>query len=933
MVLGCAFGAATLAAFVLWRLAEGPIPLRALDRPLGDALAALVPDVTVRVGTTALVRVGRAVALEVGDVRLLAPDGASALSLAHVRVRPSLGALLRGRVVIARVDVDDAVLRLVRRADGGLALGEGVGAALALGGAAGSTRPAARGVVALPRIALARSRVSLDDRRAGGTIALSDVDLVVSPRAGGFEGSLAATVDLASAAPPLRGSVRAPLRAEVGVDLAADGTPVEVRFVVTADVGELVPGDAPGPPLPLADVAAEGRYRPDRETLDLGRLAATIGGSRLDAKMRVVLGTSPIAGLAGTVDELTLAALARLWPGELAGEARSWIAARLREGELRRCRVRLGAPVPGTPDGASAATPSTPADATEAAATASTPADATETAATPLTPAEVAAAAANAVDVTCDFRGVAADYLPPLDGIRDAAGSARLTAERLTVDVRGGRVGGCRVDGGTFVMDLAAEPPRAMITAGVSGPTAEVLAIVEKPPIAFTPPLGIARATVGGESRVHAELRLPIATTVGPSDVAVRATAELSEARLPPLAVGIGMEHGTLAVRIDGGRVEIDGTTTMTGFPLVTGPVRLALAVAPGAALGERALAIAIDGDGVAARGTGRMAGDVLTAFTVDQVRLAGTDVAGTIARTPRGGYDVTLAGASLDLDRLLAGRPLGAGDAAAIGPPLAVKLDLGRVRTVRGLELRGVGGTLTVADGRVAALDLRGGLVDPAGTVAATLAVGPGPRRLTLSSDQAGRVLQALGGLQQIVGGTLALDATTDARGPFAALAGTLVVRDFKVVRAPVLAKLLGVGSLGGIAALVQGEGMPMSEARLPFRRDGTRLELHDVRAVGAVGLTADGVLDTGAGTCDLRGNVIPAYTLNSALGRVPVLGRFLVGARGDGVFGIDYRVRGRTADPTVRVNPLTSVAPTVLRSWFVDPFTRVPARRHGVR
>jgi hypothetical protein len=191
---------------------------------------------------------------------------------------------------------------------------------------------------------------------------------------------------------------------------------------------------------------------------------------------------------------------------------------------------------------------------------------------------------------------------------------------------------------------------------------------------------------------------------------------------------------------------------------------------------------------------------------------------------------------------------------------------------------------------------------------------------------------MRAFAGLEQIVGGSLALDGTTDATGPTAALAGTLVVRDFKVVRAPVLAKVLGLGSLGGIAALVDGEGLPIREARFPFRWDGKRLTLHDVRALGAIGVTADGVLDFSAaaggdrviGMCDFRGNVIPAYTLNSTLGRVPVLGRFLVGGKGQGVFGIDYRVTGPMANPTVRVNPLTSVAPTVLRSWFIDPFLK---------
>ena len=202
------------------------------------------------------------------------------------------------------------------------------------------------------------------------------------------------------------------------------------------------------------------------------------------------------------------------------------------------------------------------------------------------------------------------------------------------------------------------------------------------------------------------------------------------------------------------------------------------------------------------------------------------------------------------------------------------------------------------------------------------------------MTADQAGSLLHALFGIDQIVGGSLVLDAATDERGPQAFLEGKLVIRDFKIVRAPVLAKVLSVGSLGGIAALVQGEGLPVSKARFRFRWEDGRLAVRDVRAVGAVGLTADGVLDPKAATCDVRGNVIPAYTLNSALGKIPLLGQLLVGGKGEGVFGIDYRVSGKLADPTVRVNPLTSVAPTVLRTWFVDPFMdkpggAAPARR----
>lgn len=226
--------------------------------------------------------------------------------------------------------------------------------------------------------------------------------------------------------------------------------------------------------------------------------------------------------------------------------------------------------------------------------------------------------------------------------------------------------------------------------------------------------------------------------------------------------------------------------------------------------------------------------------------------------------------------------------------------------------------------DGSAARFDalMLTGTLAARGGFRAAIDAGTGSRRVSVTSDDAGRFLSAFGGLEQIVGGSLVLDARTDARGPAASLEGTLVLRDFRLVRAPVLARMLGIGSLGGVAALLNGDGMPISEARVPFRWDGTRLILHDVRAIGAVGLTADGVLERDAATCDVRGDIIPAYSLNSALGNVPLIGRFL--GKGEGVFGIDYHVSGRTADPTMQVNPLTSVAPTVLRAWFIDPFTR---------
>ena len=71
------------------------------------------------------------------------------------------------------------------------------------------------------------------------------------------------------------------------------------------------------------------------------------------------------------------------------------------------------------------------------------------------------------------------------------------------------------------------------------------------------------------------------------------------------------------------------------------------------------------------------------------------------------------------------------------------------------------------------------------------------------------------------------------------------------------------------------------------------------------------DGRLDRTARRIELRGNLFPAHTLNSALGKIPFIGEFLVGGEDQGIFGIAFRVSGNLDKPDVQVNPLTALAP----------------------
>jgi len=80
-----------------------------------------------------------------------------------------------------------------------------------------------------------------------------------------------------------------------------------------------------------------------------------------------------------------------------------------------------------------------------------------------------------------------------------------------------------------------------------------------------------------------------------------------------------------------------------------------------------------------------------------------------------------------------------------------------------------------------------------------------------------------------------------------------------------------------------------------------------------------SSGSLDLKADTIDLNGTLAPAYTVNSLLGRIPLLGDMLVGGEGQGVFAANFRIKGATADPKVSVNPLGMVAPGFVRKLFL--------------
>jgi hypothetical protein len=73
------------------------------------------------------------------------------------------------------------------------------------------------------------------------------------------------------------------------------------------------------------------------------------------------------------------------------------------------------------------------------------------------------------------------------------------------------------------------------------------------------------------------------------------------------------------------------------------------------------------------------------------------------------------------------------------------------------------------------------------------------------------------------------------------------------------------------------------------------------------------------------MRGTFVPLYGLNNMFGQLPIVGPFLGGSN-EGLLGVTYEVVGPPSTPVLRVNPISAVAPGLLRKFFEFPGGNVP-------
>ncbi len=209
--------------------------------------------------------------------------------------------------------------------------------------------------------------------------------------------------------------------------------------------------------------------------------------------------------------------------------------------------------------------------------------------------------------------------------------------------------------------------------------------------------------------------------------------------------------------------------------------------------------------------------------------------------------------------------------------------------------------------------------MAPPPGPGGASAQAFPGGQRLQAETTDFGAVLRAFDLMDSIVGGQLSLTGGRPAGATDAPIMARIQTEDFRLVEAPVMARLLTLGSLTGFADTLSGKGIGFRQMIGDLTIGEGRISTDLLRAYGpAMGLTAEGNVDFAGDRINVRGTIVPSYTINSVIGKIPLLGDILVGGEGEGVIAFTYTLSGTLQKPEASVNPLSALAPGFLRGFF---------------
>ncbi len=186
------------------------------------------------------------------------------------------------------------------------------------------------------------------------------------------------------------------------------------------------------------------------------------------------------------------------------------------------------------------------------------------------------------------------------------------------------------------------------------------------------------------------------------------------------------------------------------------------------------------------------------------------------------------------------------------------------------------------------------------------------GRQVMYFETSDAGALFRFTDVYPRIVGGKIwvVMDPPTADNAP---QAGLINLRDFSIRGENALENVVSNAPPG------QRNNVEFTQARAEFTRTPGRTMIRDGVVKGPmIGATMEGLIDYGRDEVSVRGTLVPLYGLNNMFGQLPIVGLFLGGGSNEGLLGITYEVTGSPSNPRPIVNPISAIAPGLLRKLF---------------
>ena len=736
-----------------------------------------------------------------------------------------------------------------------------------------------------------------------------------------------------------------PLSGRLSINVGFAGDVRQTKFHISGGPGEFSNDKVFEAPITIAGIEIEGNISEDLSTLHIQKARLDLSGPVINMEGDVTrVGQSVSMDMEAGVTNLPVDDLARYWPITLAPRTREWVTSNITTGAIPHASTRITLHPPEDPQKQDGSTINA-----------------------------VITAEVEAEGVTVDYFG----NLPKATDVNGTVTfTGRRMDIAIT---SGKALTGTRITTGAITVPDMLENPEMEIELDLNAPATDVAQYLSHDLFNYTDWLNIDPTHVTGDTSGTVALTFPMRKEqLQEQGLAYDIKAQFKGVTIPRFMHAFDIADTNTDFKLTNKSVKLNGSTNVNTLnpqsedtaqeqdirtlPFLTGGTTFDIAITHGpvpvsytATIGLNNALVELDDinytkpkgekgnftfkakeknkhtltinafnadlEGLTATGSGTLNTQTfaLQKLNLTDFKQGYNDFSLSLSAPEGGNYTVNMQGNSIDLTNLLKQNPsksdLSQEQAEETKTTFHLEADIKRVVFGEDQWLNNLKGNAKCPQGACTDVNFNG-TFENGQPITLTVFEQDNERKIRIISPDAGELVRVLGITNQMQGGVFTLHGTFKDTEPHSPLEGHVRIDDYTLRKAPVLAKILTLASLSGILDRLNGKGIPFRKMIIPYTWKANEFHFKNAKSIGdSLGILGDGIVNTSTGDMKINGTLIPAYTLNSLFGKIPLLGWALTGDKDGGLFAGTFSVTGTYETPEVGVNPLSILAPGVTR------------------